>query len=162
MIVVSDTSPLCNLVLVNHLWLLREIYKVVIIPTIVAEELAAANDINIQNIFTLEWIQTRELTNPNFATRLCQERGLDIGEAQAIALAIELKADDLLIDERLGRQEALQLNLPIIGILGILVLAKQKGLISAVKPVMDSLLEKAGFWISIQLYDRILLLSEER
>ena len=84
MIVVSDTSPLCNLILVNHLWLLREIYEVVMVPAAVAEELAAANNMNIQNICTLEWIQTRELNDQSFATKLCQERGLDLGEAQAI------------------------------------------------------------------------------
>ena len=59
MIVVSDTSPLCNLVLVQHLWLLREIYGIVIIPNIVADELKAASNVEIQNICDLEWIQTR-------------------------------------------------------------------------------------------------------
>jgi uncharacterized protein len=161
MIVVSDTSPLCNLVLVDHLWLLREIYGIVIIPNIVADELKAASNVEIQNICDLEWIETRSLANPSFAERLHSERGLDLGEANAIALAIELKADDLLIDERLGRREALQLGLSVIGILGILVTAKQRGLIPIVKPVMDALIDKAGFRISTQLYDRILALSDE-
>ena len=161
MIVVSDTSPLCNLALVDHLWLLREIYGIVIIPNVVADELAAASDVGIQNICTLEWIQMRSLANPSFAQRLQNERGLDPGEANAIALAIELKADDLLIDERLGRREALQLGLSAIGILGILVIAKQRGLIPMVRTVMDALIEEAGFRVSTQLYDRVLALSNE-
>jgi len=67
MIVVSDTSPLSNLAVINHLWLLREIYEIVIIPKVVPEELAAASDIDIQNICTFEWIQTRELADSSFA-----------------------------------------------------------------------------------------------
>ena len=162
MIVVSDTSPLCNLALVNHLWLLREIYGVVIIPDVVADELTAAKDKTIQNICTLEWIEIRSLTNPSFAQQLHNERGLDLGEAWAIALAIELIADDLLIDERLGRREALKLGLPVIGILGILVTAKQRGSIAIVQTVMDALIQEAGFRVSPALYDRVLALSNEK
>jgi uncharacterized protein len=67
----------------------------------------------------------------------------------------------LLIDERLGRREALQLGLSVIGILGILVTAKQRGLIPMVRTVMDALIEEAGFRVSTQLYDRVLALSDE-
>lgn len=162
MIVVSDTSPLCNLALVDHLGLLQEIYGLVIIPDVVADELAAAPDITIQNICTLEWIETRSLSNPSFAQQLQKEHSLDPGEANAIALALELAADDLLIDERLGRREALKLGLSVIGILGILITAKQRGLIPKVQTVMNALIEKAGFRVSTQLYDRVLGLSGER
>lgn len=79
----------------------------------------------------------------------------------AIALALELQADDLLIDERLGRQEALRLGLSIIGILGILLVAKQRSLIPQVQPVMDTLISQAGFRVSPQLYQRVLALAEE-
>ena len=82
-------------------------------------------------------------------------------QANAIALALELQADDLLIDERLGRQEALRLGIPIIGILGILLVAKQRSLIPQVQPVMDALINQAGFRISPRLYQRILSLSQE-
>ena len=93
--------------------------------------------------------------------RLQTQRGLDPGEAHAIALAIELKADELLIDERLGRREALQQRVPIIGILGILVVAKQRGLIPIVKPIMNALIDRAGFRVSDHLYQRVLALSNE-
>ena len=63
MIVVSDTSPLCNLTLVNHLWWLREIYGFVIIPDVVAHELAAASDLTIQNIFTLTGLTQNPWSN---------------------------------------------------------------------------------------------------
>jgi uncharacterized protein len=161
MIVVSDTSALCNLATVDHLWLLEAIYNTVIIPDVVASELVAASNPNISAILQLGWIQTQPLTNPQLANQLQQDRGLDAGEANAISLALELQADDLLIDERLGRQEALRLGLSIIGILGILLVAKQRSLISQVQPIMDALINQAGFRVSPQLYQRVLTLSQE-
>jgi predicted nucleic acid-binding protein len=161
MIVVSDTSPLCNLALIDHLWLLEAIYQTVIIPTLVAEELAAANNPAIPAILQLDWIQTRSPTDAAIANQLQRDRGLDAGEANAIALALELQADDLLIDERLGRREARQLGLSIIGILGILVTAKQRNLIPQVQPVMDALIHQASFRVSPQLYQRVLTLANE-
>ncbi|MEM7796689.1 MAG: DUF3368 domain-containing protein [Cyanobacteria bacterium P01_C01_bin.118] len=161
MIVVSDTSALSNLALVNHLWLLKSIYQTVIIPEAVASELAAASNQTISDILKLDWIQTQSLNNLQLANQLQQDRGLDIGEASAIALALELQADDLLIDERLGRKEALQRGLSIIGILGILLVAKQRSLISQVQPIMDALINQAGFRVSPRLYQRILVLAQE-
>ena len=99
MIVVSDTSALSNLAIVAHLWLLEAIYQTVIIPDVVARELAAAGNPTISGILQRGWIQTKSLTNSQLADQLQQERGLDAGEANAIALAFELQADDLLIDE---------------------------------------------------------------
>jgi len=161
MIVVSDTSALSNLALVNHLWLLESIYQTVIIPDVVASELAAASNPTISTILQLDWIQTQSLTNTQLTDQLQQERGLDAGEANAIVLALELQANDLLIDERLGRQEAVRLGLSIIGILGILLVAKQRSLISQVQPVMDALINQAGFRVSPQLYQRVLALAQE-
>lgn len=161
MIVVSDTSALSNLAIVNHLWLLEAIYQNVMIPDAVATELAAASNSTISAILKLGWIQTQSLTNVKLADQLQQERGLDDGEANAIALAFELQADDLLIDERLGRQEAIRLGLPIIGILGVLLVAKQRSLIPQVQPVMNALINQAGFRVSPQLYERILTLAQE-
>jgi hypothetical protein len=161
MIVVSDTSPLCNLALIDHLWLLEAIYQTVIIPTLVADELAAANHPSIPAILQLGWIQTRSPTDATIANQLQRDRGLDAGEANAIALALELKADDLLMDERLGRREARQLGLSIIGILGILVTAKQRNLIPQVQPVMDALIHQANFRVNPLLDQRVLTLSNE-
>jgi uncharacterized protein len=160
-IIVSDTSPLCNLALIDYLWVLREIYQTVIIPDIVADELAAASHPAIPAIVQIDWIQIRSLSDSTLARQLQFDRGLDPGEANAIALAIELQADDLLIDERLGRREALQFGLSMIGILGILILAKQRNLIPTVRPVMDALIDRAGFRVSPQLYQQVLNRANE-
>lgn len=161
MIVVSDTSALSNLAIVDHLWLLKAIYQTVVIPDVVTSELAAASNPTISATLQLGWIQTQILANSQLADQLQKERGLDAGEAHAIALALELQADDLLIDERLGRQEAARLGLPIIGILGVLLIAKKRSLIPQVQPVIDALINRAGFRVSSQLYQRVLALAQE-
>jgi predicted nucleic acid-binding protein len=92
---------------------------------------------------------------------LRNEYNLDLGEAEAIALALELKADELLIDERLGRRETVRLGLSITGILGVLLIAKNRGLVSKVKPIMESLISQANFRISHQLYEEVLQTANE-
>jgi predicted nucleic acid-binding protein len=78
-------------------------------------------------------------------------RELDKGEAEAITLALELEAEQVLIDARRGRRIAARLNLRYTGILGILVEDKNQGLISEVKPLLDALINQAGFWVAAPL-----------
>ena len=73
---------------------------------------------------------------------------LDRGEAIAIALALELHTDNILIDKYLGRRIAIEYNLRPLGILGILLKAKSEGLISEVKPIMDDLRKVARFLLT--------------
>ncbi len=83
------------------------------------------------------------------------------GEAEAIALALESQADLVLLDERRGRQRAVRLGLRVTGVLGVLVEAKCQHLLAAVRPVLDALRHDAGFWISDDLYRRVLDLAGE-
>jgi predicted nucleic acid-binding protein len=80
---------------------------------------------------------------------------LDEGESEAIALALQLKADLLLLDEQQGRIMASRFGLKFVGLLGILIEARNKGLISSVKAVLDDLIAKAGFWVSHKLYKSV-------
>ncbi len=75
---------------------------------------------------------------------------LDAGEIAAIALAMEIAADAVLIDETDGRRAAHRLGLTTIGVAGILVRAHAAGLLSAVSPVLDQLQQKANFWLSVR------------
>lgn len=86
---------------------------------------------------------------------------LDKGESSAIALALELNADWLIIDEQLGRQIAIEHKLKITGILGILIEAKRQGFIPLVKPILDDLINIAKFWVNPSLYNRVLSIVRE-
>ena len=108
---------------------------------------------------TFDWIQTRTISDRTLVEALSNE--LDIGEAEAIALAVEMQADQVLIDERRGRLVASRLNLRYTGILEILVEAKSKGLIAEVRPLLDALINEAGFWVAEPLYNSVLQLVNE-
>jgi uncharacterized protein len=157
-IVISDTSIITNLAAIQHLQLLPQLHNQVIIPEAVYRELTdidppVPGSVEVQ---AATWIEIRQVVNRNTVERLQQQVRLDLGESEAIALALELSADLLLIDERRGRAEANRLGLRITGILGILVEAKHQHLILAVKPLMDALIATSEFRISSALYNQIL------
>lgn len=104
MIVVSDTSPISNLVLVQHIQLLPDIFGSIIIPEPVYTELLANGPDHpvTQLSQSADWLAVRSVTNLAAVEKLEQDRNLDLGEAHAIILATELNAHQLLIDERLG------------------------------------------------------------
>lgn len=137
MIVVSDTSCISNLLIIGHVDLLSQLFGEVIIPPAVDTELRHFHK-EVPN-----FISVRAPTEAERVSRLARE--VDIGEAQAIALAHELKADRLLIDEKRGRTVAVREHLTVIGVIGILLIAKAKGLVPSVKPLIDRLQKEAGF-----------------
>jgi predicted nucleic acid-binding protein len=82
-------------------------------------------------------------------------------EAEAIALALELNADVVLLDEMRGRDVAKGLGLQHTGLLGVLIQAKKQGLFSQVVPILDQLRHQMGFWVSASLYRRVRSLAGE-
>lgn len=81
---------------------------------------------------------------------------MDKGESAAIALAKELQPDFLAIDEKKGREVAESIGIPIIGLVGILIVAKEHKIIQKVRPILDDLISIAGFRISKSFYSFIL------
>lgn len=156
MLIVSNTSPLSNLAVIGQLPLLQTLYPTILIPPIVQAELLCFPEIQpiVSTHITTGWLQIQNPNNLPLLQTLNQT--LDPGEAAAIALAVELNADRLLIDERLGRSIATQYGIKIRGIIGILVNAKTQGLILAIQPILDRLIQEAGFRVSQALYDRTL------
>ncbi|PSN17245.1 DUF3368 domain-containing protein [filamentous cyanobacterium CCP5] len=163
MIVISDTSAITNLAAIQHLQLLSQLYRRVIIPQAVYRELVEI-DPPVPGTFEVQdaqWLEVREVTQRRIVEQLEVESRLDLGESEAIVLALELQADLLLIDERRGRAEANRLGVKITGLLGILVEAKRKELVIAVKPLLDELIATSNFRVSAALYDQILELVDE-
>ncbi len=84
------------------------------------------------------------------------QRDLDRGEAETLVLALELNADLVLMDEREGRRAAQRLGFKVLGVVGMLIEAKRRTLIQNVRPLLDSLREDAGFYLSDAIYHRVL------
>jgi uncharacterized protein len=157
-IVISDTSAITNLAAIQQLHLLPQLYDQVTIPRAVYRELAEV-DPPVPGTFevqTVPWLEVVQVSSQIAVEQLQINVRLDPGESEAIVLALELKADLLLIDERRGRAEANRLGVRITGLLGLLVEAKQKRLITAVQPLMDALITTSDFRVSSALYNLIL------
>lgn len=153
--VVSNTSPILNLAIVDQLELLRRQFGEILIPNAVLDELKVDEERPgsqaICEAIASGWIQVQEASKEPLVQLLKQT--LDRGEAEAIALAIELKADWTLLDEREGRKVAKSLGL---NVTGILLRAKQLGELESLQPVIDDLINKAGFRIAPELLAQIL------
>ncbi len=161
MIVVSNTSPITNLSAIGKLHLLQQLYGEIIISSSVFEELTQWGDSipGATEVKTSNWIKVKSINDTSLVQSLKNQ--LHQGESSVIALALELRADWLIIDEQLGRKIAIEHNLKITGILGILIEAKRQGLIPLVKPILDDLINIAQFWVKPSLYNRILSIVGE-
>lgn len=159
MIVVSDTSPITNLAAISQLDLLQQLYTRLIIPTAVYNEMVIVDKLvpGAVEVQTFSWIQTQAVVDSQRVIVIQEsQENIDWGEAEAIALALELKADLLVMDERRGRAVATSYGLQVTGLLGVLLQAKRNNLIPAIKPLLDQLIEQADFRVSSQLYTTIL------
>jgi predicted nucleic acid-binding protein len=143
-IIISDTSSLIALTNIGELELLKKVYEEVVITPEIGEEygLETPNWIRIEKI---EDIQKFKLLNLE----------LDKGESSGITLALENESSLLIIDEKKGRRIAKKLGIKITGILGVMIRAKEIGVINRVKPLIEKL-EKVDFRMSERLKKQIL------
>ncbi|MEM8888205.1 MAG: DUF3368 domain-containing protein [Bacteroidota bacterium] len=156
MIVVSDTSVISALLSIDKLELLSQLYGKVIIPQVVWDELERLRSFgyDLSPLENTQWLEIIDPKDKELETRLNEV--LDKGESAAIALSKEVNPDFLAIDEKKGREIAQSMGIPIIGVVGILIVAKKQAIIQEVKPLLDSLILEAGFRISRKLYEYIL------
>jgi|688.fasta_scaffold93050_2 hypothetical protein len=161
MIIVSDTTPISELAKVDHLDLLPKLFGKVVIPQGVFDELQVGEHPAAQLVQNLSWLEVVTVDNQQLVRELQQSFKLDLGESEAIALAEEISASQLLIDERAARKVAMARKLPLIGTVGILLLAKRRGLLDSVKDVLDEM-KAQGMRISDRLYVQVLTLAQEK
>lgn len=150
-VVVADTSPIRYLVGIGEIGILPQLYGEVTLPLAVLEELQANDGLPVVRNWAAAvpgWIRVQSPANP-LAINLSN---LHRGESQAIALAEELQASLLLIDERIGARVALERGLTITGTLGILVEAAQVGL-TRIEDVICKL-RQTNFRATPKLYER--------
>jgi uncharacterized protein len=161
MIVVSNTSPLTNMAAIGQFDLLRRLYGRLHIARGVWEELNAEGERwpGRDEVATADWIERHEVKNQALVTAL--QRDLDRGEAESIALALELGANLVLLDEKEGRRAAKRLGLRVVGVVGVLLEAKAGRAVDALRPHLDALRQTAGFYLSKSLYHHALMLAGE-
>lgn len=141
MTTVSNSTPLISLAMVGLFDLLHALYGTITIPEKVYEEVVIQGQgrpgaIEVANAL---WIVRRAVAAPQSVAQLMATNRLQQGESEAIALALEMQATRILLDERAARRGAEAQQLSVIGTVGILLLAKSQSLIVAVKPPLDAL-----------------------
>jgi uncharacterized protein len=148
MMVVADASPLIALCRIQRLELLQQLFERLLVPEAVWREVVSGGNsrAGVTEMMAATWIERRSVTDVQLVQLLRQDLGA--GESEAIVLARELKADVLLIDERLGRSAATRLGVPITGLVGVLIEARRAGFLPDAASIVDDLRNKAGFWIS--------------
>lgn len=158
MLVVTDNSPLTALALADLLHLLRARWPLVIVPQAVWDESRHVGDTAaLQRLDAARaegWLEVRHASQNDEVARL--QTKLDAGESEAIALALELKAEWLLIDEWKGRNVAKQLGLAVTGTLGLLIWAKMSGRSPSLRELIDLVESRGELYLSQELKESAL------
>lgn len=158
--VISNTSPLVGLWTLGHLQLLRDLYTEVLIPEEVQDEFLATGELTReQALKNAPWIRSVVLTPPLDDTTY--PNGIHRGEAAVFDLAKERGAQLVILDDLEARRYAKRIGLPTKGTVGVLLDAKRNGLIDALKPLLDILLEK-GVRLGASLINEALQAAGER
>lgn len=156
MIVISDTSVISNLLIIGELDLLQKLFQKILIPEAVNRELLALSKfgIDLSPYHQADWITVQVPEDTMLVQMLCDS--LDQGESEAIALAKGTPDSLLAIDEKAGRKIAQSLGIEVIGLIGILIRAKEQGIIADIKTSLDRIIQEAGFYLTPQFYRQIL------
>jgi uncharacterized protein len=135
--------------------LVHAIYGQVFVPPAVVAELAiAAEGIGAFLVVDFPFLVARRPSDPERVRDLAKQ--VDRGEAEALALAIELRADAVLMDEAIGRKVAKSLGIRSVGVLALLVEAKSRGLVTQINPLINELDARIHFRLSAELRRRVL------
>lgn len=163
MIVVSDTSPIINLAAIGQLELIPALFHQVVIPPAVFHEIVVQG-VGLSGSKELQhanWIEVRACSDLQLLVSIKAQKDIHLGEAEALCLALELRADAILLDDAAGRDLARSYHLSFIGVLGVLLKAKNLGLVPVVRPLMDQLQVEADFFIHKNLFSEVLRLAGE-
>lgn len=160
LVVVSDATPLIALAKIGQLSWLADLFGEVLVPGAVYSEIVVAGvgRRGAAEIQSANWIRMEAVIDRTKVSYLLTQ--LDIGEAEAIVLAQEKHADWLLVDENKARTIAQRLGLHMIGTVGLLLLAKQQGKISTIRPLLDAL-RSQQFRLSHKVYELVLKQANE-
>jgi predicted nucleic acid-binding protein len=162
MIIVSNTSPITNLAAIGQFEILRRLFGKIEIAEGVWSELNANGKRwpGSLDVESATWVKRHKIKDQPLVTAL--RRDLDPGESESIALALEIKADLVLLDEKEARHIARRLGLNVMGVVGVLIYAHKRKEIDQVKPYLDALRQTAGFYLNEALYLAVLEQIKEK
>ena len=158
MIIVADSSPLISFARIDKLNLLNDIFKEIYISPAVFDEITHINKPYSQVLKEFSKDKIKSVKNALAVSLLMND--LDKGESESIVLAFENNIKRILIDEQRGRKIAKLNGLTPVGTLGVLLRAKEIGLINQIKPLMNILIDEK-FRISNLLYNEVLIKADE-
>jgi predicted nucleic acid-binding protein len=157
--VIVNNTPLVAFWAIGRLDILRSLFDEILIPAAVRDEfLATEKESRRRTLREESWIRVVEVQNPR---RTQSFVGLDTGETEVLVLAEEQGASLVLIDERKARRFAERMGLPLSGTLGVLLLAKEEKIISAIAPILQKI-QEAGLYFHSELIERVLQLAGEK
>ncbi len=159
-VVVVNSTPIIALASIQRLDLFKALYEVTYIPKAVFDEVMIKDNsqAQLELVKAREWIITKSISN-NEAKKFFKVQ-LHEGEVEVMILGLEISADLLVIDDYMAREYAKYLDFKVTGSLGVLLRAKEKGIIPKIKPLMNDFIEN-GIYISDKLYYDILEIAEE-
>jgi predicted nucleic acid-binding protein len=156
-ITVSNTTPIISLSSIGKIEILKDLFQEIIIPQAVYNEIKAKHGYGYKQV-DLSFITVQTIQNIEREKFLLEQ--LDTGEVQAIVLAKEINADNTIIDENTGYIIAKESGLNVIRTLSILLKAKEVGIVTKVKPLLDEMISK-GRWYSNHVYYSFLKKANE-
>lgn len=162
--VISDSSTLIHLAAIGRLELLREFFRDITIPPAVWQEVVEegkgrSGALEVKNALESGWIEIIAPANEDVVRLL--KLDLNEGEAETIALALQLDASLVLLDQADARRAAEVFQLQKTGVVGILIRAKLQGKIADLRSELDQLRTVGGFWIDDELYHHALKAAED-
>lgn len=134
--------------MINEVDILRQLFGEVIIPEAVRWELSEKHS------ELPSWIHVCSVQDKGLLILVAQT--LDPGESEAVVLAKELHADHLLMDERKGRRIAAKQGVPVIGLLGVILMARKRNIIPSARQIVERIDQEAGFYLSSQVKETAL------
>jgi len=145
---VSNTTPIISLSSIGKIKILKDLFQEIIIPQAVYDEIKAKQGYGYDEV-DLSFITVQTIRDTEQEKLLLEQ--LDAGEVQTIVLSKEINADNTIIDENTGYTIAKKSGLNVIRTLSILLKAKEVGIITEVKPLLDKMISK-GRWYSNHVY----------
>lgn len=156
-LVIADSGPIFSLALIDKLTILDNLFDNVRIPQAVWNEITLNESVSyyskIVSYFEGKVEKIKTFNELSFI--------MDLGESESVNLYRELNADFLLIDDKKARRIAENLKINCIGTLGLLTIAKDRGLIQELKPIFEDFLNNKRFY-SLELLNLILVQNNEK